>query len=142
MGFGNFVQTLKPTSRRSNHYQAMSSTRTQGQLCTATSISSFVQCQLSFRLLPSSVATFILIEIFLRYAYIIHNTHNFSGAKDSYNSLTSSEKIRITFCKGTCHWASLVFTTLTLKKTTAKVYFLQCDICIKTLCTTLCLSLH
>ena len=30
------------------------------QLCTATPISSFVQCQISFRLLPSSVATFIL----------------------------------------------------------------------------------
>ena len=44
-------------------YQAMSSTRTQRQLCTATPISSFAQCQISFQLLPSSVATFILIEI-------------------------------------------------------------------------------
>ena len=34
------------------------------QLCTATPISPFVQSQISFRLLPSSVATFILIEIF------------------------------------------------------------------------------
>ena len=40
----------------------MSSTRTQSQLCTATPISSFVQCHISFRLLPSSVATFVLIE--------------------------------------------------------------------------------
>ena len=31
-------------------------------VCTATQISSFVQCQVSFRLLPSSLATFILIE--------------------------------------------------------------------------------
>ena len=45
-------------------YQAMSST--QSQLCTATSISSFVQCYISFQLLSSSVATFILIESFLR----------------------------------------------------------------------------
>ena len=37
--------------------------RTQSQLCTATSISSFVQCPISFWLLPSSVVTFILIEI-------------------------------------------------------------------------------
>ena len=41
-------------------------TRTQSQLCTTTPISSFVQCQVSFRLLPSSVTTFILIKIFLR----------------------------------------------------------------------------
>ena len=34
-------------------YQAMSSTRTQSQLCTATPISSFVQCPISFRLLAS-----------------------------------------------------------------------------------------
>ena len=40
-------------------YQAMSSTRTQSQLCTATPILSFVQCQISFWLLPSSVAMFI-----------------------------------------------------------------------------------
>ena len=54
--------------RRSNRlsYQAMSSTRTQSQLCTATPISSFVQCHISFRLLPSSVATFVLIEVLLR----------------------------------------------------------------------------
>ena len=41
----------------------MSSTRTQSQLCTATPISSFVQCPISFQLLPSSVPTFNLIEI-------------------------------------------------------------------------------
>ena len=56
----NSVQTSNRLS-----YQAMSSTRTQSQLCTATPISSFVQCKVSFRLLPSSAATFILIEIFL-----------------------------------------------------------------------------
>ena len=39
---------------------------TLSQLCTATPISSFVQCHVSFRLLPSSVATFILIEVFLK----------------------------------------------------------------------------
>ena len=39
--------------------QAMSSTRTQSQLCTATPISLFAQCLISFRLLPASVATFI-----------------------------------------------------------------------------------
>ena len=43
-------------------YQTMNSTRTQSQLCIATPISSFVQCQVSFRLLPSSVATFIYIK--------------------------------------------------------------------------------
>ena len=41
----------------------MSSTRTQNQLCTATPMSSFVQCQVSFRLLPSSAATFVLTDI-------------------------------------------------------------------------------
>ena len=46
--------------------QVMSSARTQSQLCTATPISSFVQCPISIPLLPWSVATFILIEIFLR----------------------------------------------------------------------------
>ena len=46
--------------RRSNRlsYKAMISTRTQSQLCTATPVSSFVQCRISFWLLPSSVATF------------------------------------------------------------------------------------
>ena len=47
-------------------YQAMSSIHTQSQLCTAAPVSSFVQCQISFRLLPSSVARFISIDIFLR----------------------------------------------------------------------------
>ena len=41
----------------------MSSTRTQNQLCTATPMSSFVQCQVSFQLLPSSAATFVLTDI-------------------------------------------------------------------------------
>ena len=45
--------------RRSNRlsYQAMSSTCTQIQLCTTIPMSLFVQCHISFRLLPSSVAT-------------------------------------------------------------------------------------
>ena len=43
----------------------MSSTRTQSQLYAATPISSFVQCHISFWLLPSSVATFFLIETLL-----------------------------------------------------------------------------
>ena len=47
-------------------YQAMSSTCTQSQLCTATPISSFVQCHISFWLLPSSVAMFVFIEFLLR----------------------------------------------------------------------------
>ena len=52
--------------RRSNRlsYQTMSSTCTQSQLCAATPVSPFVQCPTSFRPLPSSVATFISIEIF------------------------------------------------------------------------------
>ena len=56
--------TFKHANRLS--YQAMSSTHTQSQLCPATPISTFVQCQVSFRLLPSSVTTFALIEICLR----------------------------------------------------------------------------
>ena len=40
-------------------YQAVSSTRTQNQLCTFSPIELFVQCHISFRLFPSSVATFI-----------------------------------------------------------------------------------
>ena len=56
----NFFKCLKKS------YQAMSSTHTQSQLCTATPISSFAQCPISFRLFRSSVATFNLIEVFLR----------------------------------------------------------------------------
>ena len=47
-------------------YQAMSSIHTQSQLCTAAPVSSFVQCQNLFRLLPSSVAKFVLTEVCLR----------------------------------------------------------------------------
>ena len=43
----------------------MSSTRPQSQLCIATPILSFVHCQITFWLLPSSVPTFILIKVFL-----------------------------------------------------------------------------
>ena len=57
-------EPMRPRSNRLS-YQAMSSTRTQSQLYTATPISSFVQCLVLFRLLPSSAATVILIEIFL-----------------------------------------------------------------------------
>ena len=51
--------------RRSNRlsYQAMSSTCTQSHLCTATPISSFVLCHISFRLLPSSVATLFELKV-------------------------------------------------------------------------------
>ena len=51
---------------RTDSYQAMNSTRTQSQLCTATPISSSAQFQISFRPLPLSVATLVLNEIFLR----------------------------------------------------------------------------
>ena len=47
-------------------FQVMSSSRTQSQLCKATPISLFVQCKILFRLLTSSVATLILIEILYR----------------------------------------------------------------------------
>ena len=59
---------LNPQPLNSNRmsYQTMSSIHTQSQLCAATLVSSSVQCLSSFRLLPSSVAMFILIEIFLR----------------------------------------------------------------------------
>ena len=60
--------------RRSNQlsYQAMSyyqATCIQSQFCIITPISSFVQCQVLFWLLPSLVATFTLIKIFLRQSY-------------------------------------------------------------------------
>ena len=53
---------------RSNQlsYQAMSSARTHNQLCTAIPTLSFVQCQVSFRLLPLSADTSVLIEIIWR----------------------------------------------------------------------------
>ena len=64
--------------RRSNQlgYQVMSyyqETRMQSQFCITTPISSFVRCQVSFWLLPTLVATFNLIEIFLRQSYGIHH---------------------------------------------------------------------
>ena len=48
------------------NYQAMSSTHTQSQPCTATPTSSFALSPISFRLLPSLATTFILTEIGLR----------------------------------------------------------------------------
>ena len=43
----------------------MSSIRTQSQLSTVNPIPPLVQCQVSFRLLPPTVAAFVLNEIFL-----------------------------------------------------------------------------
>ena len=65
--------------RRSNRlsYQAMSLTRTQSQLCTATPISSFVQCQVSFRLLLSSAATFI-------YECLLYQCHTYINKSRRY----------------------------------------------------------
>ena len=57
--------------------QAINSTRTQSQLCTATPISSFVQFHISFRLLPSSVATYIVYYIFYCYFYIFYLGYSF-----------------------------------------------------------------
>ena len=57
----------------------MISTLTQNELCTATPISSFLQYQVSFLLLPLWVTTFGLIEIFLR------KSHECSGKNDIYN---------------------------------------------------------
>ena len=58
--------------RRSNRlsYQAMSSTRTQNQLSTATPISSFVQCPISFRLFAFVSRHVYLIEVFCRLSNI------------------------------------------------------------------------
>ena len=47
-------------------YHAMSSTRTQSQIWTATPISSFVQCHISFRLLAFVSRHVNLIEVFCR----------------------------------------------------------------------------
>ena len=43
----------------------MSSTHIKSQLCAPTPILSSVQCQVSFRRLPLSVAMFVLIEVCL-----------------------------------------------------------------------------
>ena len=59
-------------------YQAISSTHTQSQPCTATPISLFVQCQAPFRLLPSSVTTLVLIEVCLK------QSHECSGMNDTH----------------------------------------------------------
>ena len=59
-------------------YQAMSSTRTQSQLCTAIPISLFVHCHVSFRPLLSSLATFVLTKICLR------QWHERSRMNDTY----------------------------------------------------------
>ena len=66
----------------------------------------------------------------MSYIYIYDTQYNFSGAKDSHNLLTA-HVLRITFGQRTWHWTCLVFTMLTLKKTTARVYFLQYDICME-----------
>ena len=56
----------------------MSSTRTLKQLCTTTPILLLFQYQVSFRLLPSSVVMFILIENFL------WQSHGCSGMNYTY----------------------------------------------------------
>ena len=75
-------------------YQAMSSTRTQSQLCTATPISSFVQFPISFQLLPSSVPAFNLVEIswsnqmsIAEWAYV-YGIHHRRVIWSSYRKLT------------------------------------------------------
>ena len=75
-------------------YHGMSSTRSQSQLCTATPISPFAQCLISFRLLPSSVAAFILISNFLE---VIINGHKWST---TYRMLKSHRS----------RWAQYTFT--------------------------------
>ena len=60
----NHWMPFRPSNRLS--YQTMSSTRTQSLLFIATPIASFVPCQISFQLLPLSVAMFILIKIFFK----------------------------------------------------------------------------
>ena len=69
LAWGGFEPTT--TEFRSNplaylSYQAMSSSHTQSQLSTTTPSSLFAQCPISFRLLPSLVAMFVLIEISMR----------------------------------------------------------------------------
>ena len=77
------------------------------------------------------------------YAYIKYNT-TFLAQKVLIIHLchVKGHKIWITSGERTWHWACLVFMMLTLQRTTSKVRFLQYEICIKTLCTTLYLSLH
>ena len=61
--------------RHSNQlsYEAKSPTCTQSQLCTPTPVSLLLQCQISFWLLPSSVAKFILIRFILKGLSIINH---------------------------------------------------------------------
>ena len=48
-----------------NSVQMLYPTELSGQLCTATPISWFVQCHISFRLLSASVVTFVFNRNFL-----------------------------------------------------------------------------
>ena len=56
----------------------MSWIRSERQLCIATPVSSFVQCQLSFWLVSSLAVAFIIIKVFLR------KSHECSGRTDTY----------------------------------------------------------
>ena len=60
--------------RRSNQmsYQAISSTRTQSQLFRATPISSFVQCDISFRLLPLLLPFGYFFRLYMSYICLIY----------------------------------------------------------------------
>ena len=67
--------------RRSNQmsYQAISSTRTQSQLFRATPISSFVQCDISFRLLP----LLLPFGYFFSPIYVIYMSNLYISSNDS-----------------------------------------------------------
>ena len=58
----NLENEGSPKTTKKDTYYAKNGT--QSQLFTATLISSFIQSKISFRLFPSSVATFILIEVY------------------------------------------------------------------------------
>ena len=87
---------------------------------------------------------YIYIYIYNKYIYIYNIYIYIPAQKIHIIGLRHVRKsgLLFAFCQRTWHWTYLVFTMSTLKKTTTKVYFLQYDICIKTLCTTLYLSLH
>ena len=72
-----------------------------------------------------------LVKIFVIYTYIFYNT-TFLAQKIHLIQLrhVKGHKIRITLGQIIWHWTCLVFMMSPLKKTTAKVYFLQYDICI------------
>ena len=88
----------------------MSSTRTQNQLCTATPMSSFVQCQVSFQLLPSSAATFVLTDIIYpdpEKAIAV----NITNEDEIINILTAM--FRLWLCLSLYHSSTLILPLLT-----------------------------